>query len=216
MFNNNINHDFINRFLRGILPVRKEKIIELERYAAENDIPICIPEVANFLNTLISSSKAQDILEIGSAIGYSALNMAMYNKNIHITTIEKNPDLAKEAAKNLEGYNASVLVGDALEILPNMDESFDFIFLDAAKAHYSDFLPDCFRMLKTGGLLVSDNVLYKGMIATDDLRERRKITIIKRMRQYLDELMNHPGLITSIVPLGDGLAVSVKREIQES
>ncbi|MDK2937616.1 MAG: hypothetical protein PWP62_2624, partial [Eubacteriaceae bacterium] len=105
------------------------------------------------------------------------------------------------------------LVGDAQEVVKELSEPYDMIFLDGAKGHYIHLLPDCLRLLKPGGLIISDNVLFKGMIATNELVIRRKITIVKRMRRYLQEISNHPALLTSILPLGDGLAISLKREV---
>ena len=210
MFDNNINYDFITRFLRNSLPARRGLLNSLEEYAKEHDIPIAQPEVARFLQTLITGAHAKNILEIGTAIGYSTINMAIAAPlGYKITTIEKNPELAQIAAENTADLNVEIEWGDAVDILPRLTGPFDFIFLDAAKAQYSEFLPYCLRILRPGGLLVSDNVLYKGMVATDDLRERRQITIIKRMRKYLEEITSHPSLVTSIIPLGDGVAVSV-------
>jgi predicted O-methyltransferase YrrM len=104
------------------------------------------------------------------------------------------------------------LVGDAQEVVKELSEPYDMIFLDGAKGHYIHLLPDCLRLLKPGGLIISDNVLFKGMIATNELVIRRKITIVKRMRSYLKEISDHPQLLTSVLPLGDGLAISMKRE----
>ncbi|MDI3541017.1 MAG: hypothetical protein PWP66_555, partial [Thermosediminibacterales bacterium] len=110
--------------------------------------------------------------------------------------------------------NVILLKGDALEILKNMvstgNYQFDFIFLDAAKGQYVQFLPLCYRLLNTSGLLVADNVLYKGMVANRDLLKRRKITIVKRLKKYLNQVTSHPNLETSILPIGDGVSISLK------
>jgi predicted O-methyltransferase YrrM len=102
------------------------------------------------------------------------------------------------------------LPGDASEVLKCLDKQYDFILLDAAKGQYGEFLPECLRMLKKGGLLFSDNVLYKGMIANDELVVRRKKTIVKRMRDYLTQICNSSELETSLLPVGDGVALSYK------
>ena len=110
------------------------------------------------------------------------------------------------------GTGGYIHPGDAKEILPTLDGQYDIIFVDAAKAQYGEFFPHCMRMLKTGGLLVSDNVLYKGMTATDELMKRRKITIIKRLRNYLSMLSSHNELSTTVLPIGDGVALSVHKK----
>jgi len=102
-------------------------------------------------------------------------------------------------------------MGDALEVLECLDNTYDMVFLDAAKGQYMEFLPHCLRMLKKGGVLISDNVLYKGMVTTDDLVVRRKKTIVKRMRHFLDHICNTPQLDSCILPIGDGVAISYKR-----
>ena len=106
--------------------------------------------------------------------------------------------------------NIHVFKGDALEILDTIDEKFEFIFVDAAKGQYMEFLPHCMRMLKVGGIMFSDNILYKGMVATDELYKRRKVTIIRRLRKYLDTICNMDELNTVIVPIGDGAAISYR------
>jgi predicted O-methyltransferase YrrM len=151
-------------------------------------------------------------LEIGTAIGYSAIAMARCGAAV--TTVERDADLLRIARENVTKYGfdgrVTVIGGDAGEVLKRLDGEFDFIFLDAAKAQYREFFPHCMRLLKRGGVLLSDNVLYKGMVATDELAVRRKITIIKRLRRYLDELCAAEELVTSIIPIGDGCALSYK------
>ena len=157
--------------------------------------------------------KVKSVLEVGTAIGYSAIRMANAGCE-KIDTIEISESSAQIARENIEKADLSSVItvhlGDAKEVLPKMDGEYDLIFVDAAKGQYQEFFPHCMRMLKKGGVLISDNVLYKGMTATDDLFQHRKITIIRRLRQYLDMLSNHSELSTSVVPIGDGVAVSVK------
>jgi predicted O-methyltransferase YrrM len=119
---------------------------------------------------------------------------------------------ARENIKKVGLENTiGIIAGDAEEVLRCLDKQYDMVFLDAAKGQYSEFLPECLRMLRKGGLLVSDNVLYKGMIANDELIVRRKKTIVNRMRTYLETLCENPSLDTSILPVGDGVALSYKR-----
>ncbi|MBE5039922.1 O-methyltransferase [Ructibacterium gallinarum] len=213
MIDDNINHEYIIRYLRDLLPVRSGLPREMELYAAEHDVPISQPETMKLLEVLIALGKIQTVLEVGTAIGYSAICMAQAGCN-HVDTIEISPEAAKIARENFERAGLSKRIhlyeGDAKQVLARMRGSYDMIFIDAAKAQYHEFFPHCMRMLKIGGLLVSDNVLYKGMTATDELLQHRKITIVRRLRRYLDMLSSLPYLQTSVLPVGDGVALSVK------
>lgn len=208
----NINHEYICRYIRRTQKPSEYPLDELERYAKAHDVPIAQPETMRFLEVLVMTSGAKKVLEVGSAIGYSAIAMA--KRGAHVTTIERDEKMLERLHENLEKYGfkdkISVLEGDALEVLNKLSGEFDMVFLDAAKGHYMDFFPHCMRLLKAGGILVSDNILYKGMVATDELAVRRKITIIRRMREYLDYICSHSALVTSIVPIGDGCAISYK------
>ena len=127
-----------------------------------------------------------------------------------VVTIEKNEELANIARENCSGLNIKVITGDAIAVLDELDGVYDLVFIDAAKGQYKTILNHTMHLVRDGGLIISDNVLYRGMIANDELRVRRDITIIKRMRSYLDYICNHPNLMTSIVPIGDGISISVK------
>lgn len=214
----NINYEYICRYIRRTLKPGKSPLNELEEYAKEHYVPIAQPETMRLLEVLIKSANAKEVLEIGSAIGYSAIAMAMCGA--HVTTIERDEKMLTQLYSNLEkhGYQdkVAVVAGDALEVLNNLIGEYDLVFLDAAKGHYMDFFPQCMRLLKDGGVLVSDNILYKGMVATDELLVRRKSTIIRRMREYLDYICNHSQLDTSIVPIGDGCALSYKKVFYEN
>ncbi len=209
MEDNNINYEYILRYLKRTLKADDGKIEEVRKRAVEMNLPIARIETVRFLQSLIAAAKAERILEIGTAIGYSGLSMleATGEKGC-LVTVEKSPDLAEIARENFEGTNTCLIEGDGVKVLEELEGEFDFAFVDAAKGQYGAMFDNLMRLVKTGGVIVSDNVLYKGMTATDDLRERREITIIKRMRAYLDMLCKDERLITSIVPIGDGLAVS--------
>lgn len=211
----NIAHDYIEDYVRGLLTERKDCISEMETYAAENNVPIIHPEVAQLLRILISTKNIKSILEVGTAIGYSASVMAeTAGKDCSIVTIERDENMVKLAEENIKkaGFedNISIKMGDACETLKAMEGSFDLIFLDAGKGHYDHFLPDCLRMLKINGLIVSDNVLFRGMVASNELLIRRKITIVKRMRKYLEHISSMECLKTVVLPAGDGIAISTK------
>lgn len=213
MTEDNITFDYITRYIRRTLRQSDGIIAEMEEYAKENGVPISQPESIKMLELLIKIGNVKRVLEIGTAIGYSAIRMAKAGAE-HIDTIEINNDAAKVASRNISAAELTdkifVHQGDAKEVLPTLDGSYDLIFIDAAKGQYEEFFKHSMRMLKRGGILVSDNILYKGMTATDELVLHRKITIVKRLRKYVDMLCNHPQLETDILPLGDGVAISVK------
>lgn len=195
-----------------------EFLNKLEKYSKETNVPIIRPSMQSFLKLLLAITQPKKILEVGTAIGFSALLMSEYGpEDCHITTIEKYEKripLAKENfAKAGKEDKITLLEGDAVEILSQLEGTYDFIFMDAAKGQYINFLPDIMRLLSDGGMLVSDNVLQDGDIIESRFAvTRRNRTIHGRMRDYLYELKHHPDLVTSILPVGDGVTVSVKQK----
>ena len=204
---------YINSLDIGNTPLLEE----IESEAKKTHVPIIRREMQSFLKTLLGIKKPRNILEVGTAIGFSALFLSEYaGPKTHITTIEKYEKripIARENFKRAEREKQiTLLEGDALDILPTLSGTFDFIFMDAAKGQYIRFLPEVLRLLEDGGILVSDNVLQEGSIIDSRFAvERRDRTIHSRMREYLYELKHHPRLTTSILPLGDGVALSVKQ-----
>lgn len=214
---NNINEEYIEKYIQDILPERPDFLKELEDYAYKEHIPIIHPEVAQFLKVILNIKKPLEILELGTAMGYSALVMACSTgRKTNITTIEKRKDMIGMAKQNIEispyKYRIKIIEGDAKKELCFLPRKYDFIFLDAGKGHYLDFFKSCTDLLNNGGIIVSDNVLYKGMVANDKLVVRRKKTIVKRMRSYLEYISDLDGYITSILPLGDGVSITYKKE----
>lgn len=210
-----INYEFTTEYIRKTIKRKSGLLAELEEYAEQYHVPIVQPEVANLISVLGRMQKPSNILEIGTAIGYSAILMSEFlEPGGRIDTIERYDrmiELARENIKKAALEDAiNVIAGDATEVLQCLDRQYDMIFLDAAKGQYPEFLPECLRMLKKGGILVSDNVLYKGMTANDELVVRRKKTIVKRMRDYLNRICNDENLDTCIIPIGDGVAVSYR------
>jgi predicted O-methyltransferase YrrM len=211
-----VNQDFITEYIRGTIRQSSGLLKELEIYASEHHVPIVTPEVARLLIVLGRLVKPHRILEIGTAIGYSSILMSeILMPGGRIDTIERQYEMLEKAHENIKKAGlentVAIIAGDAADVLACLDKQYDMIFLDAAKGQYPEFLPDCLRMLKRGGLLVSDNVLFKGMVASDELVARRKKTIVNRMRSYLDLLCGNDELDTSILPVGDGVAISYKR-----
>lgn len=188
----------------------------IEKEALDTFVPIIRKEMQSFLKVLLAIKKPKKILEVGTAIGFSALLMSEYApKDCKITTIEKYEKRIPIALENFKRAGKqeqiTLLEGDALEILKGLDESFDFIFMDAAKGQYIYYMPEVIRLLSKDGVLVSDNVLQDGDIIESRFAvERRNRTIHSRMREYLYELKHHELLETSIIPLGDGVALSIK------
>jgi len=204
---------FINSLDDGLSPFLEC----LAKEAQETEVPIIRRDMQSLLKVLITMKQPHRILEIGTAVGFSAILMAEYAPgDSTITTIEqyeKRIPLAKENFRRA-GYQNRIelLEGDAAVILPGLADSYDFIFMDAAKGQYPALLDDCLRLLAPGGVLVSDNVLQGGdLIESHYIVERRNRTIYKRMRSYLYTLKHHPELETAILPVGDGVTVSVKK-----
>ena len=193
----------------------------LEKEALEGYVPIIRRETQSLLKFLLAMKRPQRILEVGTAVGFSALLMAEYDPvPVHITTIENYEKRIPVARSNFEKAGRSgditLLEGDATEILKTLEEPYDMIFMDAAKGQYIHFFDDVLRLLKPGGLLVSDNVLQDGdIIESRFVVTRRNRTIHKRMRDYLYTLTHHEQLTTAVLPVGDGVTVSLKGELDE-
>lgn len=190
---------------------------ELEAFAKSTQVPVIRKEMQSLMRTLLVMNKPKRILEVGTAIGFSALFMSEFMpEDGHITTIEKYEKRIPIARENFKKFHKedkiTLLEGDAGEILKELEGPFDFIFMDAAKGQYIHFLPDVLRILAPSGVLLSDNVLQDGNIIESKYAvTRRDRTIHKRMREYLYTLKNHEELETAILTLGDGAALSVRK-----
>ena len=190
----------------------------IEKEALENQIPIVRKSTQSLLKFLLAARQPRQILEVGTAVGFSALLMCEYGpEGCHVTTIEKYGKRIPVARENFRRAGRenqiALLEGDAADILPELTGSFDMIFMDAAKGQYIRFLPDSLRLLAPGGFLVSDNVLQDGDVTESRFAvDRRNRTIHARMRECLYELKHHPLLETVVLPVGDGVTLSVKRE----
>ena len=188
----------------------------IEKEARETNVPIIRPPVQSLLKLLLAMRKPASILEVGCAIGFSALLMSEYGpKDCHITTIEKYEKRIPVARENFrragKEEQITLLEGDAADILHEMQGSYEMIFMDAAKGQYIHFMPDVLRLLAPGGILLSDNVLQDGDIIESRFAvTRRNRTIHSRMREYLYALKHDQALETVILPVGDGITVSVK------
>ena len=211
----NIVNDLVEDYIRETLREKDGLLKELEDYAEENSVPIIHKEVSDLLRVILKIHRPKRILEIGCAIGYSSIFFAsILGDDVEIITTERNPRMLEVAKPNIKRAgmekNITILEGDAQETLKDVEGEFDMIFIDAAKGQYQLFFDLVIDKLRTGGLVVSDNILYKGMVANDEFVVRRKKTIVKRMRNYLDYICNCDYLSTSLIPIGDGVALSYK------
>ena len=203
---------YINSLDRGNTAI----LDTIEREALDSFVPIIRKEMQSFLKLLLAMQKPKRILEVGTAVGFSAILMAEYNPaDCEIVTIEnyeKRIPIARENFVRAGKENQITLIeGDATEVLKTLEEPFDMIFMDAAKGQYINFMPDILRLLKKDGVLVSDNVLQDGdIIESHFVVTRRNRTIHKRMREYLYELTHREDLVTAVLPIGDGITVSTK------
>lgn len=198
-------------------PLRK-----LEREALGDGVPIIRPQTRGLIKFILEVLKPQNILEIGAAVGYSALLMYTYAPNgCHITTIERDEGRARLARTNFERFGTDpgrlrLIEGDAAQILPELSGSYDLVFMDAAKGQYIRFLSDVKRLLRTGGALLSDNILRGGEILQSRYAvTRRNRTIHRRMREYLEALCGDPDFVTVILEDGDGMALSVRKRVPD-
>lgn len=205
-------------FLRKEQKPLKGRLGEIERQANVDGVPIIPHETVVFLNVLLNQIKPKQILEIGAAIGFSSSLMAQHvGDEGHVTTIDRYDIMIQKARKNYEDLGLTdkitLLEGQAADILSTLEGPYDFIFMDSAKSKYYDFFPDCMRLLKKGGMLIVDDVLQGGTILApkEEIPKNRR-TIHRKLNAFLEVVMQHPSLDSSIVPLGDGLLMVVKQD----
>ena len=207
----------VSHYIRRLVPPRSALLAEMEQVAEKSFVSIVEPEVAQLIYFLAVNNACQNILEIGTGIGYSTLwlSEAVLPQAGKVTSIELKEERYHLAQKYIQraGREQSVhlILGDARELLPTLTAGYDLIFLDAAKAQYGSFLETCVNLLQPGGLLIAEDVFYHGMVITGKADCRRNKTVTQRLQSFLDVLMQHEQLVSVILPLGDGVAVSTKR-----
>lgn len=195
-------------------------IAEIEKFGRENKIPILLDDTLEYISKILEEVKPQRMLEIGTAIGYSAICFSKYlAEDGRIDTIEIESLRVEQAINNIEKVGVSekirVLEGDALDILPYLTEKYDVIFIDAAKGKYNEFFEHALRLSKPNGYIIADNVLYKGMVQSDYNKHKQR-TAVNKLRIFIDEVLENKKLESKLVDIGDGLTVSkVKGEINE-
>lgn len=215
----------LEQFLGDLLPKRDELLLEMEEQALRETIPVVTPAVGNFLAWLVKVSGASRILEVGTAIGYSTLWLAEglqeRGGKRQITTIDLNIDRAARAKGYFERAGVADLIdvrmGDARKILPEFEEhSFDFVFVDAAKGEYLDYLELVAPLVSPGGVLVVDNVLFRGWVIPGETYAPKYERMVGHLREFLTQLTQNQDFHTSVLPLGDGLAVSVRNNLPKT
>lgn len=212
-----VTYDYMDNYIKALVPETTGILKEIEDYAKGNSVPIVQKDVANLLKFMVNLNKPCRILELGTAIGYSAILMCTNSTpSTKIVSVERDEAMVLKARENIKRYNLEgnieVIEGDCLEVLENMEEEFDFIFIDAGKGHYNHMLPHCLRILRKDGMIFADNVLFRGMVASRELLIRRKITIVKRMQKYLNLVCKDPNLLTTVLPIGDGVAITKRKD----
>ncbi len=190
-------------------------IEQIKEKALEDHIPIIMDDTLDAVKKILEESKPKKILEIGTAVGYSAIRFSKYlSENGYIDTIERDTERAKEAKQNIADLmledKIHIFEGDALEILPTLTGPYDVVFIDAAKGKYPIFLAEALRMLSNNGIIVADNVLYKGYVMSDYNKHKQR-TAVRGLREFLKDLEENENLTTEILEVGDGLAISKRR-----
>lgn len=203
---------YIVEYLRGLYSEQDPFLLSLKKYAEENNVPIIERESLAILELMIQIHKPKRILEIGTAIAYSTIAMAKISEEVEIDTIDINEENLSIAQLNIKKSNLENRIklhyGDASDVLRSLDGYFDLVFIDAAKSHYREYFDICINLINDKSIIISDNVLFKGLIANDDLVNRRARTLVRAMRSYLKYLTNTAGLSTAVLPVGDGVAIT--------
>ena len=194
--------------------MNKEELFKIKQKALEEHIPIIMDDTLEVIAKILMEKKPEKILEIGTAVGYSAICFSEYLKeNGRIDTIERDAQREAEARENIKKVGVEDKIklyeGDAVEILPTLNEKYDVVFIDAAKGKYPFFLEQALRMLKDDGIILADNILYKVYVMSDYNKHKQR-TAVTHLRQYIKEITENPELETQILEVGDGLAISKK------
>lgn len=212
--------DEITVYLESLIPSRDNIIQEMEVYAKENDVPIMELVGIEAMLQILRLIQPASILEIGTAIGYSAIRMAKALPEANIVSIERDEIRYTKALEYIEMTNTSsqikVHLGDALDLGENPEKlgtSFDVIFIDAAKGQYQRFFNSYENVLSPNGVIITDNVLFKGLVALEEVEVKRTRSLVKKIKTYNEWLISNPKYITTILPIGDGIAISKKRGV---
>ena len=192
--------------------MKKEELKKIKIKALENHIPIIMDDTLEVMEKYLIELKPKKILEIGTAVGYSAMCFSEYlQEGGYIDTIERDEERIAEAKENIKKVGVenkiNIYEGDAVEILPTLNDKYDAVFIDAAKGKYPFFLKEALRMLKNNGIIFADNILYKGYVMSDYNKHKQR-TAVRNLREYIKEVSENPNLESEILEVGDGLAIS--------
>lgn len=192
--------------------MNQQELEKIKQKALEDHIPIIMDDTLAVMEKYLIEMKPERILEIGTAVGYSAMCFTKFLvEDGHIDTIEREKERVKEAKENIKKVGVEnkirIYEGDAVEILPTLKEKYDAVFIDAAKGKYPFFLKESLRMIKPNGIIFADNILYKGYVMSDYNKHKQR-TAVRNLREYIKEVSENPNLETKILEVGDGLAVS--------
>lgn len=192
--------------------MNKKEISIIKKKALEDKVPIIMDDTLEVIAKILDEIKPKKILEIGTAVGYSAICFSEYlQENGKIDTIERDTERVKEARKNIKKAEVeekiNIYEGEPVEILPTLNDEYDVVFIDAAKGKYPFFLNQALRMIKPGGVIFADNILYKGYVMSDYNKHKQR-TAVRNLREYIAEITNNEKLETEILEVGDGLAIS--------
>ena len=189
----------------------EEEFQIVKERALENHVPIIMDDTLEVVKNILEKEKPTRILEIGTAVGYSASCFVKYAPEVIVDTIELDEVRANEAIENVKKIgvdkNINIMIGNAVEILPTLTGEYDLVFIDAAKSKYSIFLSEGIRLIRNGGIILADNVLYKGYVMSDYNKHKQR-TAVRHLREYIKEVTENPNLETEILEVGDGLAVT--------
>ena len=224
-YSQNANHNMrrpvvkeeIVDYMRGHLLENQGHLAEIEAFAHEHNIPIIQHEVVAYFRLLMQSLEPKNILEVGTAIGFSALLMAEFAPKAQITTIDRNPEMISLAKENFDKYDSrkqiTLLEGDAVDVINDLDQDYDFVFMDSAKSKYIVFLPEILKHVKKGGIIIFDDIFQGGDIAKpiEDVRRGQR-TIYRGLHRLFDKTLRHPGLTASLIPMSDGLLMLRKND----
>ena len=195
--------------------MNKKELEKIKQKALDDHIPIIMDDTLAVIEKYLNENKPEKILEIGTAVGYSAICFTeVLSENGKIDTIERDTERVKEAKKNIKlaevEEKINIFEGDAVEILPTLGNKYDVVFIDAAKGKYPFFLKEALRMIKPNGIIFADNILYKGYVMSDYNKHKQR-TAVRNLREYIKEVSENPNLETEILEVGDGLAISKRK-----
>lgn len=189
---------------------------EMRLFARESWIPVILDDSLAYIEDILSKKNIENILEIGTAIGYSAICFSKFlNENGKIDTIEIDKQRIMLAKANIEMYKLNdkinIIEGDAIKMLPRLTKKYDFIFIDGPKSHYIEYLPICLELLNDDGVIIADNVNYKGMVKGEEKVKHKQRTAVNRLREFIDVVKNDPKLNSDLVDVGDGILIITKK-----